>query len=47
MSTNGLLACKTVYASAATDSNYFVKVGAEGNSEIVGDLTVGGDIIGG
>lgn len=45
MSTNGLLACKTVYASAATDSNYFVKVGAEGNSEIVGDLTVGGDII--
>jgi hypothetical protein len=42
MNTNGLLACKRVFATGSSDSNYFVKVGANGDSEIVGDLLVGG-----
>ena len=44
MSTNGLLSCNTVYATGSPDSNYFVKVGTNGDAEIVGDLTIGGDI---
>jgi len=44
MSTNGLLACKRVFATGSSDSNYFVKVGANGDSEIIGDLLVGGDL---
>ena len=44
MSTGGLLSCNKVYATGSPDSNYFVKVGTNGDAEIVGDLTIGGDI---
>jgi hypothetical protein len=41
---NGLISSKVVCATARTDSNLFVRVGANGGSEIVGDLVVGGDL---
>ena len=44
MSTNGLISCKAVCATAASNSNYFVRVGGEDSADIAGDLIVGGDI---
>jgi hypothetical protein len=44
MSTNGLISCKAVCATAASNSNYFVRVGGEDSADIAGDLVVGGDI---
>jgi hypothetical protein len=41
---NGNITCKVVNATARDDSNYFVRVGATGNSDIIGDLTVGADL---
>ena len=40
----GLLSTKAVATSARSDSNLFVRVGANGNSEITGDLIIGGDL---
>lgn len=41
---SGLIPSRQTCANGSSDSNYFVRVGNNGNSEIVGDLTVGGDV---
>lgn len=40
----GLFTSSSLYANGSSDSNYFVRVGAEGSSTITGDLTIGGDL---
>lgn len=41
---NGLISSKSVCVNGNIDSNMFVRVGATGDSEIIGDLTVGGNV---
>jgi hypothetical protein len=41
---SGLIPSRETCGNGASDSNYFVRVGSNGNSEIIGDLTVGGTL---
>lgn len=41
---SGLIPSRETCATGASNSNYFVRVGNNGDSEIIGDLTVGGTL---